>query len=294
MNDGRGNMNSAGLRADLLARRAEITAHYPAMLASGGPGRIPALAAIFGLMALYGFGLVALDISPARLAAGVHRLGDIIGLMLPPDPETWARALSYLHALGQTVAIALLGTGLAAVIAVPFGFLAARNVVASKVLRLLTRRSLDTIRSVDTLIWALIWINVVGLGPFAGALAIMSSDIGAFGKLMSEAIEAADHKPAEGVTSVGGGALHRLRFGILPQVLPVFASQILYYFESNTRSATIIGIVGAGGIGLALSEQIRVLEWRQVSFIILLVLVTVAVIDQISTRLRAAIIGRRG
>ena len=96
----------------------------------------------------------------------------------------------------------------------------------------------------------------------------------------------------EGVISTGGGKLHSVWFGILPQVLPVFASQVLYYFESNTRSATIIGIVGAGGIGLQLSEQIRVLEWQQVSFLILIVLVTVAMIDTISSRLRTAIITR--
>jgi hypothetical protein len=102
-------------------------------------------------------------------------------------------------------------------------------------------------------------------------LAIMSSDIGAFGKLMSEATEAADRRPVDGVVSAGGSRLHAIRFGLVPQVLPVYASQVLYFFESNTRSATIIGIVGAGGIGLQLSEQIRVLEWQQVSFLILMI-----------------------
>jgi phosphonate transport system permease protein len=108
---------------------------------------------------------------------------------------------------------------------------------------------------------------------------------------MSEAIEAADRRPVDGVLSAGGGRLHAIRFGLVPQVLPVFASQILYFFESNTRSATIIGIVGAGGIGLQLSEQIRVLEWQQVSFLILMILVTVAALDWISQRLRSAMIG---
>jgi phosphonate transport system permease protein len=110
---------------------------------------------------------------------------------------------------------------------------------------------------------------------------------------MSEALDAADRKPIDGVLSAGGSRLHGIRFGMLPQVLPVFASQLLYFFESNTRSATIIGIVGAGGIGLQLSEQIRVLEWQQVSFLILMVLITVAVLDWISQRLRGAIIGQR-
>ena len=155
------------------------------------------------------------------------------------------------------------------------------------------RRVLDTIRAVDTLIWALIWINVVGLGPFAGILAIMTSDFGAFGKLFSEAIEATDSKAVEGVVSSGGGHLQSVRFGLLPQVLPVFLSQILYFFESNTRSATIIGIVGAGGIGASLYEEIQQNEWPHVAFLVLMILVAVAVIDMISTRLRVAIIGAR-
>ena len=212
--------------------------------------------------------------------------------MMPPTAG--GHFALYLDALGQTLSIAFIGTLLAAVGAVPFGFLAARNVVANRVLHLLTRRSLDTVRSIDTLIWALIWIDVVGLGPFAGALAIASSDFGALAKLMSEAIETVDRKAIEGVVASGGSRLLAIRFGIVPQILPVFASQLLYFFESNTRSATIIGIVGAGGIGLHLYEQIRVLEWQQVSFLILMVLITVAAIDFVSRRLRTAIIGRRG
>lgn len=281
------------LHEDLRARGMQLRPDYPHHISPGWRRRWPGFAVLGGLLGLYTVGLVVLDVSPARIVNGLWRLADIVGLMLPPNPQSWSRFLIYLGALGQTLAIAFLGTLAAAVIAFPIGFLAARNVVASRLLRLLTRRGLDSLRSVDTLVWALIWINVVGLGPFAGALAIMSSDAGAFGKLMSEAIEAADYKPVEGVLSVGGGKLYGVWFGILPQVLPVFASQVLYYFESNTRSATIIGIVGAGGIGLQLSEQIRVLEWQQVSFLILMVLVTVAVIDVISTRLRTAIIGRR-
>jgi phosphonate transport system permease protein len=242
---------------------------------------------------VYGAGLVFPGISPANIVSGLGRLFDIAGLMFPPDPETWARVLLYLGALGQTLAIAFLGTVFGAILGFPFGFLAARNVVANRLLHFLARRSLDTVRSVDILIWALIWINVVGLGPFAGALAIMSSDLGAFGKLVSEAIEASDRKPVDGVLSAGGSRLHGIRFGMLPQILPIFASQVLYFLESNTRSATIIGIVGAGGIGLQLSEQIRVLEWQQVSFLILMVLVTVAALDWISQRLRNTIIGHR-
>jgi phosphonate transport system permease protein len=278
----------------LIARAPDLHARYPNILTGGWRQRIPLLTMCIGAVGIYLAGLVALDISPGKMISGLGRLIDIVGLMLPPAPESWPRFVLYLGALGQTLAIAFLGTVLGALIGCPFGFLAARNVVANRLLHLLARRSLDTVRSVDTLIWALIWINVVGLGPFAGALAIMSADLGAFGKLVSEAIEAADRRPVEGVLSAGGSRLHGVRFGMLPQVLPVFASQLLYFFESNTRSATIIGIVGAGGIGLQLSEQIRVLEWQQVSFLIVMVMVAVAVLDWISQRLRGAIIGQRG
>jgi phosphonate transport system permease protein len=213
--------------------------------------------------------------------------------MLPPEPGSWAQAMTYLHALGETLSIALLGTLGGALLAFPAALLAARNVVANRIIHFLARRSLDTVRGIDTLIWALIWVGVVGLGPFAGILALVCSDFGTFGKLFSEAIEAADKKPVEGIQAAGGNHLHGVRFGLLPQVIPILLSQLLYYFESNTRSATIIGIVGAGGIGLQLAEQIRVLEWQKVSFLILLILIAVSAIDWMSGRLRFAIIGRR-
>ena len=241
--------------------------------------------------AIFLYGLVRLDVSPARLLAGLGQLGWFVGLMLPPDPG--AHFATYLWAMIETLAIAFLGTCVAAILALPFGFLAARNVVPIWIWRILTRRFLDTVRSVDTLIWALIWISVVGLGPFAGVLAIASSDFGAFGKLFSEAIETVDKKAREGVRSTGATPLEEIRFGLVPEIVPVIAAQVLYYFESNTRSATIIGIVGAGGLGLHLSEQIRTLEWQAVSFIILMILVVVAIIDWLSSKLRFAIIGRK-
>jgi phosphonate transport system permease protein len=247
------------------------------------------VAALMAAVAI--FAMNRLEFSFARLGAGILQLGTFLGLMVPPSPGTQLFAL--LKALAETVAIAFLGTLLAAILAFPLGFLAARNTMANTIVRFMTRRFSDTIRGVDTLIWALIWINVVGLGPFAGVLAIMTSDIGAFSKLYSEAIEAIDRKPGEGIVSAGGSKFHAIRFGIVPQVMPVLISQVLYYFESNTRSATIIGIVGAGGIGLYLAEMIRTYEWDKVAFIILMVLVTVAVIDFLSSRLRLAIVGER-
>jgi phosphonate transport system permease protein len=269
----------------------QLRAKYPDVFERSVSTRLATPAMIIGAFAILVFGLVDLDFSPSRLISGLHQLGWITLMMIPPDPGSSLPA--YLSALGETLSIALLGTTIAAVLALPFSLLAARNIIPSGFLRFPVRRFFDSIRGVDTLIWALVWINVVGLGPFAGVLAIAVSDFGAFGKLFSEAIEGADKKQVEGIRAAGGNALHEIRFGLMPQVLPVIAGHVLYFIESNTRSATIIGIVGAGGIGLQLAEQIRVLEWQMVSFLILMILVAVAAIDWISGKLRFAIIGRR-
>ncbi|MGY3604716.1 MULTISPECIES: phosphonate ABC transporter, permease protein PhnE [unclassified Bradyrhizobium] len=264
---------------------------YPDVFDRPVSARLATPLMLLAALAVFAFGLFDLDFSPTKLVSGLRELGWITLMMIPPDPGS--SLPTYLSALGETLSIALLGTTLAAFMALPVSLLAARNIVPSAIFRFPVRRFLDTIRGVDTLIWALVWINVVGLGPFAGVLAIAVSDFGAFGKLFSEAIEGADKKQVEGIRASGGGVLHEIRFGLIPQVLPVIAGQVLYFIESNTRSATIIGIVGAGGIGLQLAEQIRVLEWQKVSFLILMILIAVAVIDWISTKLRFAIIGQR-
>jgi phosphonate transport system permease protein len=269
----------------------ELRTRYPGVFDRPASARLATPLMLLAACAVFLFGLVHLGFSPARMLNGLHQLGWISMMMLPPDPGS--SLPTYLNALGETLSIALLGTTLAAVFALPVSLLAAKNIVPSNIFRFPVRRVFDSIRGVDTLIWALVWINVVGLGPFAGVLAIAVSDFGAFGKLFSEAIEGADSKQVEGIRASGGNALHEIRFGLMPQVLPVIAGQVLYFFESNTRSATIIGIVGAGGIGLQLAEQIRVLEWQKVSFLILMILVAVAAIDWISSRLRFAIIGKR-
>jgi phosphonate transport system permease protein len=271
---------------------AQLAAQYPELFRGTHTAQLKGLAVGVAAFALFLFGCWYLDFSLDRMMTGLRQLGWFVMLMIPPDPGT--SFPTYLAAMGETLSIAFLGTLLGAVLALPVSLLAARNIIPSVFLRFPARRFLDSIRGVDTLIWALVWINVVGLGPFAGVLAIATADFGAFGKLFSEAIEGADRRQVEGIRAAGGSKLHEIRFGLMPQVLPVLAGQILYYIESNTRSATIIGIVGAGGIGLQLAEQIRVLEWQKVSTLILMILVAVAVIDFISTRLRFAIIGRAG
>lgn len=273
-----------------LAETAALRRRGPAATPPSFRGRALAGAACLGALALAALAFWRLDVSFDRFGSGLVQLGRIVAQMFPPSPgpHLWL----YLHSLAETLAIALLGTLTAALFAFPVGFLAARNVVPNVFAHVAVRRALDVMRGVDVLIWALIFINVVGLGPFAGILAIAASDFGTFGKLFSEAIENSDRKPVEGVIASGGGRVHVVRFALIPQSFPVIASQALYYFESNTRSATIIGIVGAGGIGLHLSEQIRVLEWGKVSFLVLMILATVAAIDWLSNRLRFAVIGR--
>jgi phosphonate transport system permease protein len=272
--------------------RAGLKERYPETFRTPVLAHTVCLAIITAGAGLVVYALWRFGFSPAKFLDGLGKLGTVVTLMVPPDPgsQLW----KYVAALGETLSIAFLGTLGAAILALPASMLAAKNVVANRIVHFASRRFLDSIRGIDTLIWALIWINVVGLGPFAGILAIMTSDFGSFGKLFSEAIEASDRKPVDGVKSAGGSDLHGFRFGVLPQVLPILLSQVLYYFESNTRSATIIGIVGAGGIGLYLANEIAQAEWQSVAFLILMILVTVAAIDWISAKIRFAVIGRRG
>ncbi len=230
------------------------------------------------------------DVSPRRLWNGVSGLFTILRLMIPPSPgELWQ---DILQGLAESVAMAFLGTFCSALVAVPLGFLGARNIVTATLLRFSVRRIFDGFRGVDQLIWALAYVRAVGLGPLAGVLAIFTADVAVLAKLYAEAIETAEKRQVEGVIAAGGGRLAAIRFGVLPQVLPVMLAQALYYFESNTRSAAILGVVGAGGIGLQIAERIRVRHWDEVAFIILLMIATVAVIDTLSARLRRRLIGR--
>lgn len=279
-------------RAKILVDEQAIKARHGAIYSAGRRQTLNLFLLTFALLLGLVLGLGSLKIQWASVLGGFSKLGDFLYFMLPPSTETWSRFWIYAYALAETLAIALLGVLIAAIFAFPFGFLAAKNVVPNWLFHFLTRRFLDSVRGVDELIWALIWVGVVGLGPFAGVLALVCANFGAFGKLFSEAIEVADKRPIEGVVSTGGNGAQRIAFGIVPQIFPVIAGQVLYFFESNTRSATIIGIVGAGGIGLHLAEQIRTLEYQHVSAIILMILVLVATIDYFSTKLRFAIIGR--
>lgn len=208
------------------------------------------------------------------------------------DMETWQYGNIY-RGIAETLAMAFLGTFLASLVALIVGFLAARNIVRIPIFRHTVRRILDVFRGVDQLVWALVFVRAVGLGPLAGVLAIFISDIGTLSKLYSEAIENIDRKQVEGIKSTGAGQVRTIRFGILPQVFPVFLSQSLYFLESNTRSATILGIVGAGGIGMIIIERFRATLYDQVVFVVINVLILVAIIDWVSKYIRMKFIGEQ-
>jgi len=227
----------------------------------------------------------------ARFLDASERVWDLLrNFVVWRDMETWLYGNIYVG-IAQTLAMAFLGTFLGSLGALVVGFLAARNVMPFWVVRQVIRRILDVMRGVDQLVWGLVFVRSVGLGPLAGVLAIFVSDLGTLSKLYSEAIENIDRKQVEGIKSTGAGPLAVIRYGYIPQVLPVFISQSLYFLESNTRSATILGIVGAGGIGMIIIERFRASLYDQVAFVVLNVLVLIFLIDWLSKRVRLWVIG---
>ncbi len=245
------------------------------------------------MIALFCYCLWAFGFSPSRIWTGLERLGTVASFMFPPYIWTsWVEFSEILNGLGETLAIAFLGTVLGAVIAFPVSFLGAKNINRFTFWRLTARRGYDVIRAFETLILALIFIRAFGLGPLAGILAITVSEIGTFAKLFSEAIENTSERPVDGVKASGGSRLQQIRFGIMPQVNPVILSILLYNFESNVRSGTILGIVGAGGIGFLLSDRIAAYRWGEAWSIIFLIIAMVYLIDWISGKLRTRLIGK--
>ena len=197
-------------------------------------------------------------------------------------------------AIGETILMAFLGTMGAAIIALPLGFLAAKRFSPIMLLRATTRRLFDFVRGVDALIWTVVLARAFGPGPLTGALAILITDTGTFGKIFSEALENVDQKQIEGVASTGAKPLQRYRFGVIPQIVPVLLAQILYFLESNTRSATIIGAITGGGIGLMLTQAIQTQkDWEEVAYYILLIVLMVMFMDWLSGWLRGKLIGRK-
>jgi phosphonate transport system permease protein len=223
---------------------------------------------------------------PWRLARGLPWIADFLRRMLPPDPSVLPAALK--GAL-LTVEIALLGTAVAAGLALPLGFLSARNVAPASIFYP-ARTVLNLFRSVDTLVYALIFVAAVGLGPFPGVLAVIAYTTTSLAKLYSEAIEGIEPGPVDAITATGATRLQILRFGVLPQVLPLFLSYILYRLETNIRAATILGFVGAGGIGFYLQTYLRMIDYPAASTVLLVTIAMVMVVDAVSSRLRARLV----
>ncbi|MFK0207019.1 phosphonate ABC transporter, permease protein PhnE [Agrobacterium sp. NPDC090283] len=237
------------------------------------------------------YAVVAFGMTPSRILQGLTRLGNIIAFMFPPHVWTrWEEWREILEGLGETAVMAFLGTLLGAVAALPLALLGARNIMPLGWLRLISRRGFDALRAVEQIILALIFIRAFGLGPMAGILAIAVSEIGTFAKLFAEAIENTSRRPVEGVKASGGSRFQAIRYAIIPQSLPVILSIILYNFESNARSGTILGIVGAGGIGFLLADRMHAFRWPEAWSIIFLIIAMVYLIDAASAWLRKRLI----
>lgn len=195
----------------------------------------------------------------------------------------------YLHEMGVTIQIALWGTFLATVLAVPFGILSARNITPWYIVQPV-RRLMDACRAIHELVFAVLFVVAVGLGPFAGVMALFVHTTGILAKLFSEAVEAIDPRPVEAIRATGASHLQEVIFGVIPQVLPLWMSYALYRFESNVRAATVLGVIGAGGIGQVLFENIRGFYYPEASAMLIIMLVTVSVIDVLSQQLRKVFI----
>jgi len=195
----------------------------------------------------------------------------------------------YVGKMLQTLQMALWGTALAIVVAIPLGLLGARN-IAPVWIQQPVRRLLDLIRSVPDLVVAVIFITAVGLGPFAGVMAMMFNTGGVLAKLFSEAVEAIDKGPVEGVRATGAGRLQEIVWGVIPQVAPLWTSYALYRFESNSRAATVLGLIGAGGIGQVLIDSTNSFAYDQTGCIVLVIVVAVSMIDLLSQAIRTRLL----
>ncbi|MBU8537256.1 phosphonate ABC transporter, permease protein PhnE [Falsiroseomonas tokyonensis] len=223
---------------------------------------------------------------PARLASGLPRLAGWLASAWPPDfsePGDIARRAA------ETVGIATLGTVVAALLAAPVALLATRPVVRARWLRQPARGLLDALRGVDGFVFALIFVAAVGLGPFAGMLGVALHSAGSLGKLWSEALEAADPRPAEAIRAVGGTPLQVARHALIPQTLPETAGALLYVWEFNIRASTVLGLVGAGGIGQELKNAVDLLDFNRLFALLLVVVGLTLAADRISAALRRSL-----
>lgn len=226
------------------------------------------------------------DMRPLDLFADSGNMATYAAGFFPPNFHDWR---AYVEEMLVTLQIAVWGTALAVVCAVPFGLLSSAN-IAPWWVRQPVRRLMDAARAINEMVFAMLFVVAVGLGPFAGVLALFVHTTGILSKLFSEAVEAIDPQPVEGIRATGAHLLEEIVYGVLPQVMPLWVSYALYRFESNVRSATVVGMVGAGGIGVILWEVIRGFQYQETCAVLLMIVITVTLIDLISSRLRKVFI----
>ncbi|WP_416212779.1 phosphonate ABC transporter, permease protein PhnE [Paenibacillus donghaensis] len=222
-------------------------------------------------------------VTPYQLIIGLPQMGGLLQEMFPPD---WSYLPTIWGPMMETVQIAILGTTLGGLLAIPVALLCASNLGISRLISLPARMVLNLIRTIPDLLFAAIFVAVFGIGPFAGMLALVFFSFGIIAKLTYEAIEAIDPGPLEAMTAVGANRLQLIMYGVVPQALPYFMSYLLYTFEVNVRAAAVLGLVGAGGIGLLLDRSLGLFRYDRASIIILLTLVIVLIIDYGSTMIR--------
>lgn len=245
--------------------------------------RLGGWAAFLGLLAL---SVVVVAPDPARLAAGLPRLGGWLAGSWPPD---FSGAGDLARRAAETVGIATLGTLAAGVLAVPFAWLGARPVSPGALARQPARAVLDGLRGVDGFVFALLFVAAVGLGPFAGMLGVALHSAGSLGKLWSEALEAAPREPAEAVLSAGGTRLQVARWALLPWAMPQAAGALLYVWEFNIRASTVLGLVGAGGLGQELKNAVDLLDFNRVVAILAIIVGLTLAADRIGSALRRSL-----
>ncbi|MDP5007442.1 MAG: phosphonate ABC transporter, permease protein PhnE [Glaciimonas sp.] len=222
------------------------------------------------------------DMRPMELFRDSGNMVTYAASFFPPDFHEWR---TYFQELLVTLQIAVWGTALAVVVAIPMGLLASENIAPAWISQPV-RRLMDAARAINEMVFAMLFVVAVGLGPFAGVLALFVATTGTLSKLFSEAVEAIDPQPVEGIRATGAHVLEEIVFGVLPQVLPLWISYTLYRFEANVRSATVVGMVGAGGIGVILWEVIRSFQYAQTCALLIMIVVAVTMIDMVSSRLR--------
>lgn len=248
--------------------------------------RVLLLVILFALTAWSMSGVADSESLP-NLINGLPFMWNFIKHMFPPN---WAALGIVTKAAISTFQLALAGTVIAAIISLPLSFLAAKNIAGNGWFSKTMTFLFNADRSIDALILALFFVSAVGLGPFAGVLALGIHSVGMLGKLFAEAIEGVDKGPIEALESVGASKLAIIRWAILPQAIPYFISYTLFRFEINIRVAVVLGIVGAGGIGFLLQQYMRLFQYQNVTIVVGVILVLVMGIDGVSSRLRRAVL----